>query len=287
MKILFAIAHYYHPTPGGRYGSQSAKPQRRLQALAACISAVHQVLGGRQRILDIARRLAVPANQSLSHQVDVVVATTGDRHLLGQLPVAVDLYRQHATQAEPLLLGFECQAVLRDALGQYDYYCYLEDDLVLHDPWFFQKLAWFDRLAPADCLLQPCRYEMPAYVVAHKLYVDGDLAPHVAGRFRRQPAPGDVEGETLGASVQFSPALNPHSGCYFLNDRQMRQWASQPHFLDRDTSFVGPLESAATLGILKTFHVYKPVAGQAGFLEIEHFGTQFLSLVGNQVRLAD
>ncbi len=29
----------------------------------------------------------------------------------------------------------------------------------------------------------------------------------------------------------------------------MKEWASKPYFLDRDTSFIGPLESAATLGI--------------------------------------
>ena len=56
----------------------------------------------------------------------------------------------------------------------------------------------------------------------------------------------------------------------------METWSRQPHFLDRDTSFIGPLESAATLGIMRTFRVYKPAVESAGFLEIEHFGTSFL-----------
>ena len=56
----------------------------------------------------------------------------------------------------------------------------------------------------------------------------------------------------------------------------METWARQPYFLDRDTRFVGPLESAATLGIMRTFRVYKAAVESAGFLEIEHFGTSFL-----------
>ena len=64
----------------------------------------------------------------------------------------------------------------------------------------------------------------------------------------------------------------------------MAYWASQPHFLDRDIRFIGPLESAATLGIVKTFRVYKTAPEQASFLEIQHFGAKFLNLVGNNVR---
>jgi hypothetical protein len=66
----------------------------------------------------------------------------------------------------------------------------------------------------------------------------------------------------------------------------MAHWANQPHFLDRDTSFIGPLESAATLGIMKTFRIYKTAPNQANFLEIQHFGTAFVRLIGEQVGLA-
>ena len=56
----------------------------------------------------------------------------------------------------------------------------------------------------------------------------------------------------------------------------MQTWSRKPYFLDRDTSFIGPLESAATLGVMCAFRVYKPAREHAGFLEIEHFGTRFL-----------
>ncbi len=89
----------------------------------------------------------------------------------------------------------------------------------------------------------------------------------------------------MNVAVTFNRALNPHAGCYFLNAEQMDYWAKKPYFLDRDTSFISPLESAATLGIMKTFRVYKAASEQANFLEIQHFGTAFLSLIGQKLDL--
>jgi hypothetical protein len=85
-------------------------------------------------------------------------------------------------------------------------------------------------------------------------------------------------------AVSFKRPLNPHSGCFFLNAEQMEYWAKQPYFLDRDCGFIGPLESAASLGIMKTFKIYKPTASHANFLEIQHFGSGFINLIGRQVK---
>ena len=48
----------------------------------------------------------------------------------------------------------------------------------------------------------------------------------------------------LGNRVAFRRTLNPHAGSFFLSAAQMEHWARQPYFLDRDTRFIGPLESA-------------------------------------------
>jgi hypothetical protein len=64
----------------------------------------------------------------------------------------------------------------------------------------------------------------------------------------------------------------------------MAHWVRQPYFLDRDTSFVGPLESAATLGIMPAFHVYKAAVSNAGLLEIEHCGNRLLRLLREPAR---
>lgn len=287
MKILFAIPHYFDPSGGGRHASLANDARPRIQALSACLASLHHVFGQEQKQIDIARRVVVPANQAQRHEIEVVVCTTGGRHLLAETPIPPQLYRHCPSSAEPLLLGYECQQVFRDSLGRFDYYCYLEDDLILNDPWFFFKLAWFNRLARDDCLLQPNRYEMLSYVVGRKAYIDGDLRPDVYSRFRDQDSLPEIAAEALGVPVVFRPARNPHSGCYFLSASQMAHWAAQPYFLDRDASFVGPLESAATLGILRAFTIYKPAREQAAFLEIQHHGGQFLVQLGTQLPIVE
>lgn len=286
MKILFTIAHYFNPEGSGKHGSLSKDPRPRLIALSNCLSALRAAFNSSSQCwIDIAQCLAQPANQGQDYEVDIVVCTTQDRHLLAKLPVPANFYTHHATNAEPMMLGFECQAVLRDALGKYDYYCYLEDDLVLRDPWFFIKLAWFSKQAGDLNLLQPNRYEVSPQNPICKAYIDGDLIPEATAQFQNVAEQPELKGFILEQPVLFRRTLNPHSGCYFLNARQMAYWAGQPYFLDRDTSFIGPLESAATLGIMKTFRAYKPAPDRAGFLEIQHFGNAFLNLIGSTVRL--
>ncbi|NJP12015.1 MAG: calcium-binding protein [Leptolyngbyaceae cyanobacterium RU_5_1] len=286
MQILLTIAHFFKPN-SGRHASQRKDPAPRLQALTLSLTALHQLFSKSQGVINLAQRLTLPANQSQAHDLDIVICTTQDHHLLDQLSLPYHFYRHHPTQAEPLLLGFECQAVLQDCLGQYDYYCFLEDDLILHDPWFFVKLAWFTQQAGDLSLLQPNRYEVSTHALTCKTYIDGDLAARVTAPFQKVEEKPQIQGRIMGQPITLQRTLNPHSGCYFLNANQMAHWASQPDFLNRDVSFVSPLESAATLGIMKTFRVYKPVPGQASFLEIQHFGQGFLDLIGQQVDLVD
>lgn len=287
MKILFAIPHYFDPQGGAGYRSLIGEPQPRVDALSACVMNVHHLFGPAQKTLSIARRLTLPANAALCHSVNVVICTIGERHLLSRLPVPADVYEQHGCQCEPKLLGFECQQVLRDALDRYDYYCYLEDDLVLHDPLVFLKLAWFTRQAGMECLLQPNRYETPRNTVGGKIYIDGDIRPHVTGRYRDQLSVPELRFEALGTDIVFYGALNPHAGCFFLTAAQMKHWAAQPWFGDRDAGFIGPLESAATLGILRSFRVYKPAVENAAFFEIQHYDEGYLGYAGAELPFAD
>lgn len=286
MRILITIAHFFKPEDKSRYASQRKDPRPRLAALSWSLANLHQLFSKSQSIININQKLAFPVNQPLANDLDIVICTTKNCHLLEQLPVPAHFYQHYPTQAEPMLLGFECQAVLRDGLGQYDYYCYLEDDLILHDPWFFVKLYWFTKEAGDRCLLQPNRYEIATHALSCKAYVDGDLAPKATEKFQNLSDRPQLKSIIMGVPMVFRRALNPHSGCYFLNANQMAHWVKQPDFLDRDTSFIGPLESAATLGIMKNFLVYKSVPQQASFFEIQHYGTKFLSMIGEQVDLA-
>lgn len=285
MKVLFAIPHYYRAVgsaPDGRsHGSVRNDPAPRIAALTACLTAIRSVLAPRVCVLSHADRQAHLVAPRDAIRTDVVVCTVGGDHLLNRLDPAVGGWSHHPTSAAPPFLGYECHAVLRDRLGAYDYYCYLEDDIVLTDAGLFRKLEWFRQLFGGDRLLQPNRFEAGDHARVDKMYVDGPLPPHCAAL---QPAvqPGKLSAEVLGAPVEFATTTNPHAGCFFLHASQMERWAKRPDFLDRSDAFIGSLESAATLGIMRAFKVFKPATENADFLEVRHFGSDYLRMVPDQ-----
>jgi len=284
MRVLVAIPHYANPNsghePAGQvHGSLSVDPTPRIEALTECISSLHELFNPARCLINHGRKRAEWIEQTNTCKIEIVVCTTHGLHLLGRLPVEPRYYRHHETNAEPLFLGFECHKVLRDALGGFDYYCYLEDDLILHDPWLFIKLRWFNAYVGDDKLLQPNRFEAGLNAPAAKTYVDGDLPDSETSSFQDVTDTPPLTAEVMGTRVLFQRTKNPHAGCFFLNERQMRHWTAQPWFLDRDVRFVGPLESAATLGIMRTFRVYRSAPANADFLEVQHFGTNYLNQI--------
>jgi hypothetical protein len=286
MKILFTIPHFFRQQNNAKYGSQR-NPEPRIQALTSSILSLQQLFGKSQLMIKVGERIAIPANNLQSTDIDIFICTTGNSHLIEKIPLPPDLFTHHKTNAEPLLLGFECHKILQENLGKYDYYCYLEDDLIIQDPQFFTKLNWFNQVTDYQKLLQANRYELSLNKYTGKCYVDGDLLPRVTAPFQNVNDEAELQGQVLNSPVIFRRALNPHSGCFFLNSEQMKYWAEKEYFLDKNTSFIGALESIATLGIMKTFKLYKPAPESANFLEIHHWGSAFISLLGSVVKVTN
>ncbi|WP_320675942.1 hypothetical protein [Prochlorococcus sp. MIT 1300] len=281
MRILLAIAHFWDPNGDGKHQSLRPNPFPRLEALK------HQLLclrrqGEHQSQLHVADRMVYPANQALRHEIDICLVTDGEHTVIEQLePLYRGLFEEVVTEPPVgLELGFEAQAYLGSQVDKkYDFYGYMEDDLLIHDPLFFQKLVWFQNFMGQEALLLPQRVELaqgPHFV--DRFYIDGPLPEdHVKPLV-------DLDGPLVmvaapGGDVPFEPPRNPHAGCFFLSHSQLRHWMEQPHWLDRDSSFISPLESAATLGISRSFNLYKPSLSHASWLEIQHWGTSFHSLI--------
>jgi hypothetical protein len=283
LRILAAIAHFFDAEGDGYYGSTGKNAPERAEALARTIAALHQHFGKtQQKLLNRKMKIMTPANAGECYDVEVVVCTTEGKHLVASLPLPAGFFTHRETGAAPLMLGFECHEALRDGIGGYDFYCFLEDDLVIEDPWFFAKLRWFANQVGNDALLQPNRYELSVTEPIHKLYIDGHVSPDFAAAWQDVRDRPSLSATVMEKKVLFERPNNPHAGCFFLNKAQMESWASKPYFLDRDISFAGPLESAATLGIMKTFRIYKPAPASAGFLEIRHANARYL---GNWLKL--
>lgn len=281
MRILFTIPHFYQPKaratfrsgPETPHGSEADKADERVRALSLCITSLHQLFGNQQAHI---MRPGLACNGLIAAELDIVVCTTSGLHLVDHLPK--DLFRHHETAAQPRLLGYECHAVLAENLGRFDYYCFLEDDLLITDPLFFWKQAWFVTAVGERALLQPNRFELSTRPPIRKLYIDGPIRDRtISPRFQDKSVRPYVHGNVLGMQIGFERVDNPHAGCFFLTDTQMQRWTEQPFFLDRAVDFWGPLESAATLGIMRTFEIYKPVSANAGFLELRHLDVRYLN----------
>lgn len=269
MRAIVAVPHVYNPTGSPVYGASGPDPAPRLTALEACITSLRSTFAPASVFLDHASRQLVEHEVRQPLLVDVVVCTSGSLHLLDKVTVSPDSYRLEVTEVEPMYVPFECQRVLSEALGSYDYYCYVEDDVVVNDPLLFAKLSWFtDQVGPA-CLLQPNRFEIAPYSIATKVYIDGPCGD-AAASFQDTSIEPELILACFGENVRFVRPDNPNAACYFLNAEQMRIWTARPDFLAREASFVGPIESAASLGVMRTFKVYKPSWENAGFFEVEH-----------------
>ena len=282
MNILFAIPHYFRPVgaaPDGRtHGAFGRDPRPRVDALVACLTSIRELCQPRVCVLSHVERHArlVP---SPPISAKVVICTTGADHLLDSLPAEARDWTHRPTAADPPLLGYECHAALAAGLGTYQYFCYLEDDILLTDPWLFRKLDWFRSQFGDARLLQPNRFETGSHPHVDKMYVDGDLPPSCTESFQPAANPRQLSADVLGQPVIFRTTTNPHAGCFFLNAAQMARWAESPHFLDRSAAFVGALESAATLGIMRSFEIFKPGIENPEFFEVRHFGSAYLGMI--------
>ena len=287
MRILLAIVHYWNPEGGGFHGSLRPDPRPRIDAFQQQLLAL-QRLGNRQAQLNMASMSADSANRQLQHQIDIKVITDGKNHVLDRLDAPYrGLFQMVITEPEsPKHLGFEAQRFLASSLNQsYDLYAYFEDDLIIHDPWFFRKIDWFRDHVGDHCLLLPHRVEFvrdPSDV--DRFFIDGPMEESDLRYIVPEPGPS-LASPSPGGPIYFESPKNPHSGCFVLSGSQLKHWASRDHWLDGDVSFVSPLESAATLGIAKTFCLYKPVMAMGSWLELQHWGNSFHNLLGDAVSL--
>lgn len=287
MRLLFVIPHYFAGTDPNAI-NRSCRPEarsERARALAATVLALHQNFGNGVRGLDHMNRVAWQAMPEARDRIDVVICTTGEAHLLDAVPMLRPFYSHQPTSSEPVMLGFECHKLLRDARGQYDYYAYVEDDIVIADLLFFKKRRLFDRIFDPEVLLQPNRYEVAPDPRVQKLYVDYHLRPSLTASYQNIADRPHLEMDFLGEKTEFCRTANPSAGSFFLNAAQLKHWVEGPAFLDGDVSYLSPLDSAVTLSIMKTFRIYKPVLENAAFLEVLHASPRWLPGVLPQVQL--
>ncbi len=276
MKILICIPHFFEAVLAkeARYGSENAaKQQEKKRSLAKCIGILHLLFGQGHVGANHRQRIFEEVPNECAHSVTVKVITVPEKHLLGEIGIPSRLYEHVPINADPRHLGFETHNVIRSHAGQYDYYGYLEDDIVIHDPHFFRKLYYFNRNvsgADSKALLQPNRFEsfLGTDKVhnewVHKVYPDYIYSDGLVGNIIHTL-------DYLGGTVQFERARAAHSGCFFVNEAQLATLGQAPNFgsiKGIDEGMV--LDQAATLPIFQAFNIYKSTRRDMNFFQVEH-----------------
>jgi hypothetical protein len=274
LRLLLVLCHYFgraKSEDGAVYSSQ-LDPFARIAAVNAAVVEAYRHFGPRRHGPDPSQRL--PGDET-QRALDIVMLQVPGFGLLDRIGIDPACYEVEPFDGPPMMLAFEAQRVLRERQGGYDWYGVVEDDMILRDQLFFDKLAAFQAAFGPQRLLQATNYEMaqsgrPAMVARDPALSDTLLAP-----FRR---PGHAERLAMdwrGAEQSFVRPANPHARSYFLSDAQLRLWTAAPTFYDRDASWVGPIESAMSLSIGRTFDLYRAAAPDPFFLSIQHHGTRY------------
>jgi hypothetical protein len=276
MRILLAIAHFFRAEEGSNHSSTDA--HRRDQRAAAIRSVIDSWRGhyGAVSSINVWQKRFEPM-AGVADQLDIIVLVNGENHLLDADYCKSRGVRLYDAQLEnPRMLGFSAHKLFADARNIYDVFAFSEDDLRPTGGDLLQRVLAFQDDFGWRRVLFPNRFEWNLRGPALKTFIDGMLRPGLIQPFEAAlPDERFLKGRQGAQPLSFQRATNPHCGFFAITSEQLAHWVAQPHFGDQDCSFISPLESAATLGILKTFPIYKPFGRNMGWLEIEHLDTRF------------
>lgn len=253
-------------------------------ALSRCIGSVlalarhagEQLLSIADAQVVDAPRLSYPPNQLSGIVVDCHVFVTGDQWLKREMSAFQGRITVHQLDLDdPRYLPHAARDFLLadDGVADADLSLYLEDDLVIQDRLYVDKLMWFLEGTRHQFVLMPHRFELTADPSSPRFFVDGPMDSSNFPVHQALTAKG-AEGRFWdGSQIHFDYATNPHSGSFSIS-------AAQRHLIARtglsNQEFVGPLETVATFTVLQHFPVMKSSWAQRDFLSIEHAHPSFL-----------
>jgi len=281
MRILVTFAHYYKYDRIGFHSSRGNDPSVRVKALTNAIAALHGHFTGPALEYNYGENVAQAANGE-RHQLGIAICTTQQEHVVDMLELDRSLFLHHKTDTPPLELAIECRRVLANNVDNFDLLCFLEDDLVIHDPAFFEKILWFNSKVGDGAVLLPNRYEISVKHPFRKVYCDGEISRTHSPIYWNDKGPPELKANVFDREIKFRLATNVHAGCYFVTQRQMKQWMQAPWFLSNEIGLIGPLESAASQALMRSFAVYKPALDNADFLELQHDDDRFMRYYSGQ-----
>jgi len=293
-RLRVAIPHFFREgasEDSGGYGSgRIGNRLARSLALARCLGSIFALnRAPSDWILNLAewQLELTPASCQAglpALQVEIHLFVTGEHWLQEVVALYAPRLQLHRLALEdPRQLPLAVVRQLFDMPQPADLSMYMEDDLVIQDPLYADKLAWFHQRTDHRFVLMPHRREPSVANAPQQLYVDGPI------KFDGQADPVWASKESVVASgrfwdgqeLAFCAASNPHSGSFAVTSSQLVQLCQAPW---PPATFVGPLETAATGTVLGLFQVLKPSWACRQFLALEHGNPSFLRLLNEWPR---
>lgn len=286
IKVRAVVPHYFAEASapvreiGAGFGSR--QPGGRLARSIALSRCLHGLLNLRRSKRDLqldfrtASGVDSPAsNETHEIKLEIVVVVCRDACLLDVIAsLAPQVQVLQRDLDDPRELGLAARDWLITHPSPADLNLYLEDDLVIHDPLFVDKILWMAQRSNQQCVLLPHRYELTRRLdLPPRLLIDGDIDNDEIKAWHH-PCAGIATGEFMGQKgLQFDSPSNPHSGCFGVSRSQLLVLRDRE--LPRD-GFVGPLETAATYTVGCAFVLLKPALLNRHFLMVEHGHPSYL-----------
>jgi hypothetical protein len=201
-----------------------------------------------------------------AHELSITVCTATDHQVVEHLPEyqrnALDMRR--FDDCDPMHVGFRAHDVLADAARDSDWLLFIEDDIVIQDGCFLDKLAAFNRaVRDPRSLLLPNRFELHE---GRKTYIDLTICENVSW---------DGASAFEDSGMVFAECSNPHAGMFCMAQEQVTLWGSRGRSWRDEAVMVSPLETAATLSLLECFRLFKAAPPNLAYLEVRHFDTKY------------
>lgn len=218
---------------------------------------------GKAKIERLSKTIAGIQSSFAHCHTKIFINTIANRDVVEFLPEhqrnIIEVRQQNVE--DPMFVEFKAQDLFIEFIDEYDYFLFLEDDIVIHDSCILDKIDVFNKYSPdKTAILFPHRYEMFNGV---KFYID-------MGEINGEKAKFNKLSSFKIGEIEFAECHNPHSAFYCLSKEQMKIWELSGRNWYNIVSACGKLESAATFCLFEAFTLYKPHPRNINFLEVEH-----------------
>lgn len=253
-------------------GEQPKKKRPKILAAVAHITSVEEAKSqdGATQKIERLRHTIDGLLTSFAHcDLSIVVHTLPNRHITAYLPeYQINCIQiQESPECDPMFVGFRLQEEFVNKVDEFDWFLFIEDDIILYDAFTLEKLEKFNQLSGYEnAILHPNRYEM---YQGTKRYIDFIIDTYLAWN--------NLSGVEI-ENVKFAEFTNPHAAFYCLSRKQMKQWIKSGRVWRNQVVNVGPLESAATFCLLECFSIYKPHPSNLNYFEVRHYDSKYSRL---------